>query len=299
MIVSHDRGFLNEVTTDIIEFDKRKLTYYKGNYDQYVKTSEDNVKNQMKVYHAYQDKRAHLMEFIDKFRANAKRASIVQSRIKAVEKMDLEAPDPIVVEQVWRFSIPNPEPLGRPIISVDDVTFDYSTVSEDGVKKPLSSYLLQGANFGVDMSSRIAILGANGAGKSTLLNIIMGKLEPIKGSCTRNGRLRIGHFTQHSADKFDLNMSAVENMLALFDDAEDQEMRSFLGRFQIQGVDAVKPMFLLSGGQKSRVAFASLAYQKPHVIIMDEPTNQYVTRPCGGLNARIVHETNPYACVAL
>jgi len=273
IIVSHDRGFLNEVCTDIIEFDKRKLNYYKGNYDQYVKTADDNVKNQMRNYHAYKDKRAHLMEFIDRFRANANRASVVQSRIKQVERMDLEAPDLIEVPPVWRFNIPNPEPLGRPIISVDDVSFDYATMSDDGVKKPLSSYLLQEANFGVDMSSRIGILGANGAGKSTLLNLIMGKLEPIKGSCTRNGRLRIGHFTQHSADKFDLQLSAVENMLALFDDAEDQEMRSFLGRFQIQGVDALKPMFLLSGGQKSRVAFASLAYQKPHVIVMDEPTN--------------------------
>ena len=90
---------------------------------------------------------------------------------------------------------------------------------------------------------------------------------------SRNGRLRIGHFTQHSADKFDLTLSSVENMMALFPHAGDQELRSFLGRFQIQGVDALKPMLLLSGGQKSRVAFASLAYQKPHVIIMDEPTN--------------------------
>jgi len=128
------------------------------------------------------------MEFIDRFRANANRASVVQSRIKQVERMDLEAPDLIEVPPVWRFNIPNPEPLGRPIISVDDVSFDYATMSDDGVKKPLSSYLLQEANFGVDMSSRIGILGANGAGKSTLLNLIMGKLEPIKGSCTRNGR---------------------------------------------------------------------------------------------------------------
>ena len=98
----------------------------------------------------------------------------------------------------------------------------------------------------------------------------MGRLTPTLGNCTINGRLRIGHFTQHSADKFDLQLSAVENMLNLFEDAEDQEMRSYLGKFQIQGVDAIKPMFLLSGGQKSRVAFASLAYLKPHVIVMDE-----------------------------
>ena len=103
-----------------------------------------------------------MMEFIEKFRANAKRATMVQSRIKAVEKMDLEAPEPIEVEQVWRFSIPNPEPLGRPIISVDDVTFDYTPVLDSGEKKPESDYLLQTVNFGVDLSSRIGILGANG-----------------------------------------------------------------------------------------------------------------------------------------
>ena len=109
--------------------------------------------------------------------------------------------------------------------------------------------------------------------QSTLLNLILGIIEPIKGSVSRNGRLRIGHFTQHSADKFDLQLSSVENMMQLFPGVGDQEMRSFVGRFQIQGTEALKPMFLLSGGQKSRVAFASLAYQKPHVIIMDEPTN--------------------------
>mmetsp|Transcript_30566 Transcript_30566/g.46819 ORF Transcript_30566/g.46819 Transcript_30566/m.46819 type:complete len:182 (-) Transcript_30566:162-707(-) len=101
----------------------------------------------------------------------------------------------------------------------------------------------------------------------------MDKIQPTRGSVSRNGRLRIGHFTQHSADKFDLQLSAVENMLQTFDEAQDQEMRSFLGRFQIQGNDALKPMLLLSGGQKSRVAFATLAYYRPHVIIMDEPTN--------------------------
>eukprot|EP00548_Thalassiothrix_antarctica_P001017 CAMPEP_0194132210 /NCGR_PEP_ID=MMETSP0152-20130528/2733_1 /TAXON_ID=1049557 /ORGANISM="Thalassiothrix antarctica, Strain L6-D1" /LENGTH=774 /DNA_ID=CAMNT_0038827181 /DNA_START=44 /DNA_END=2368 /DNA_ORIENTATION=- len=268
IVVSHDRGFLNEVCTDIIEFVHQRLTYYRGNYDTYVKTASEKIKNAMRVYQAYQDKRAHMMEFITKFRANAKRATMVQSRIKAVEKMDIGAPEPVEVETVWTFKIPNPEPIGRPIIAIDDVSFDY-----DKKKIDESEFLLQKINFGVDLTSRIGILGANGAGKSTLLNLIMGQLNPIYGNCTVNARLRIGHFTQHSADKFDLRLSAVENMLNLFEYAEDQEMRCFVGKFQIQGVDAIKPMFLLSGGQKSRVAFASLAYQKPHVIVMDEPTN--------------------------
>jgi ATP-binding cassette subfamily F protein 3 len=168
IVVSHDRGFLNEVCTDIIEFDKKKLTYYRGNYDSYVKARDEKIKNDMRVYHAYQDKRAHMMEFIEKFRANAKRATMVQSRIKAVEKMDAEAPEPIEVESVWRFSIPNPEPLGRPIISVDDVSFDYKPVLDDGTKKAQDAWLLQMVNFGVDLSSRIGILGANGCGKVRL-----------------------------------------------------------------------------------------------------------------------------------
>ena len=104
-------------------------------------------------------------------------------------------------------------------------------------------------------------------GKSTLLNLITDKLNPVNGSISRNGRLRIGVFTQHSADKFDLQLSAVENMLQLFPNAVDQEMRSFIGRFQIQGNEALKPMMMLSGGQKSRVAFAALAYQQPHVTL--------------------------------
>ena len=111
------------------------------------------------------------------------------------------------------------------------------------------------------------------AGKTTLLNLIMGKIRPIDGSVTVNGGLRVGHFTQHHTDNFDLGLSAVENMMNIFDSSEDQEMRSFLGRFQIQGNDALKPMGLLSGGQKSRVAFAALAYKKPHILVIDEGTN--------------------------
>jgi ATP-binding cassette, subfamily F, member 3 len=119
---------------------------------------------------------------------------------------------------------------------------------------------------------RIAILGANGQGKTTLLNLVMGKLKPLRGSVSVNSGLRIGHFTQHSSDNFDLQLSAVENLLNMFENAEDLEIRTFLGKFQIQGDDALKPMLLLSGGQKSRVAFAALAFKKPHVLIIDEGT---------------------------
>jgi ATP-binding cassette subfamily F protein 3 len=101
----------------------------------------------------------------------------------------------------------------------------------------------------------------------------MGKLRPTSGSLTINGGLRIGHFTQHHTDNFDFSLSAVENLLNMYKGSEDQEMRTFLGKFQIQGNDALKPMGLLSGGQKSRVAFSALAYKKPHVLVIDEGSN--------------------------
>ena len=140
MVVSHDRGFLNEVCTDIIVFKRRKLTYYRGNFDTYVKLRDENIRNNMRQYHAYQEKREHMMEFITKFRANAKRATMVQSRIKAVEKMDVDAPEAVEIDPVWRFSIPNSEPLGPPIIAVNDVFFDYKPVRPDGTNKPESEY---------------------------------------------------------------------------------------------------------------------------------------------------------------
>eukprot|EP00529_Nitzschia_sp_RCC80_P018120 CAMPEP_0113451672 /NCGR_PEP_ID=MMETSP0014_2-20120614/6457_1 /TAXON_ID=2857 /ORGANISM="Nitzschia sp." /LENGTH=827 /DNA_ID=CAMNT_0000343031 /DNA_START=3921 /DNA_END=6401 /DNA_ORIENTATION=- /assembly_acc=CAM_ASM_000159 len=268
VVVSHDRGFLNEVCTDIVEFKNLKLTYYRGNFDNYVKQRDENTRNSMRAYQAYKEKRDHMMEFIEKFRANAKRATMVQSRIKAVQKMDAEAPEQVEVDAVWRFSIPNSPPLGPPIIAVNDVTFDYNPEG-----KPKDQYLLQKVNFGVTLTSRIAILGANGQGKSTLLKLIMGQLRPVGGTVSLNSGLRIGYFTQHSGDNFDLKISALENMLNIFEDAEDQEMRSFLGKFQIQNNNALKPMMLLSGGQKSRVAFAALAYKKPHVLVIDEGSN--------------------------
>jgi ATP-binding cassette subfamily F protein 3 len=161
----------------------------------YVRLRDEQIRNSMRVYQAYQSKRAHMMEFINTFRgkllekiwrvratlvvfspatclkANAKRATMVQSRIKVVEKMDAEAPELVKADQVWRFSIPSSDPLGRPIISIDDASFDYSVTRKDGSKKPESEYLLQKVNFGVDLSSRIAILGANGQGTTPVSSI--------------------------------------------------------------------------------------------------------------------------------
>lgn len=159
---------MNSICTDIIEFKNKQLKYYRGGFDDYVKQRDEYIRNAMRAYQAYQVKREHMMEFIEKFRANAKRATMVQSRIKAVAKMDAEAPEAVEVDTVWRFSIPTSAPVSPPWIAINDVSFDYKPDNSDGTKKPTNEYLLQGVNFGVSADSRIAILGANGQGVSRI-----------------------------------------------------------------------------------------------------------------------------------
>ncbi len=303
LLVSHDRAFLNEVTTDIMDFKNKTLTYYRGNYDTFENVRTEKAKNQRRLYEANMAKRAHMQDFIDKFRYNANRAALVQSRIKALEK--LEVVEPPEEESTFRFHLPIPEPLGRPVINIERVTFGYpkreeikaaaaaaakkaeEVGGEDGEggdaaapvvpppptfppkKVELGKILFSDVDFGVDLETRIGIVGANGAGKSTLLNLILDKLRPTEGHIFRHHNLRLASFTQHHGDQFDLRLSAVENFEAMFPKSDTQELRGLVGRFGLSGNDAMKPMRFLSGGQKSRAAFALLAHRKPHIVILD------------------------------
>jgi ATP-binding cassette subfamily F protein 3 len=266
LLVSHDRAFLNEVCTDIILFDKLKLTYYRGNYDMYHATRKELEIVQQKQHEAQKTKIAHMQEFVDKFRFNAKRASLVQSRIKAIEKeIVVEA---VEEEEHFSFSFFDAGQLGRPIIQIEGVTFGFP--DKDGRQ---SNPLFRDVHLGIDQTSRVALVGPNGAGKSTLLNLIQNKLTPWEGIIRVNPQLRIGIFTQHHMDSFNLAISPLQNMMNIYPNATEADLRAHLGRYEVTGNDALKPMKFSSGGQKSRVAFASLTYGKPHIVIMDEPTN--------------------------
>ncbi|RYR06462.1 ABC transporter F family member 3 isoform X2 [Arachis ipaensis] len=233
IVVSHAREFLNTVVTDIIHLQAQKLTTYRGNYDTFEKTREEQIKNQQKALEANERSRSHMQSFIDKFRYNAKRASLVQSRIKALERMGHV--DEIINDPDYKFEFPTPDDRpGPPIISFSDASFGY----------PGGPILFKNLNFGIDLDSRIAMVGPNGIGKSTILKLIAGELNPSSGTVFRSAK-----------------------------GVPEQKLRAHLGSFGVTGNLALQPMYTLSGGQKSRVAFAKITFKKPHIILLDEPSN--------------------------
>jgi len=263
LIVSHDRAFLNEVAMDIIHQHSERLDYYKGaNFDSFYATKEERRKTAKREYEKQMGERAHLQAFIDKFRYNAAKSSEAQSRIKKLEKMPvLDAPE---AEYTVSFKFGDVEKLSPPIVQMSGVNFTYNA------NQPA---ILRNVDLDVQMDSRIGIVGPNGAGKTTALKLLIAALQPTSGLISQNPRLRIGFFAQHHVDALDLNMSAVGFMAAKYPGKNDEEYRRHLGAFGITGMTGLQKMELLSGGQKSRVAFAILSLQNPHILVLDEPSN--------------------------
>uniref|UniRef100_A0A6B2KZ86 ABC transporter domain-containing protein n=1 Tax=Arcella intermedia TaxID=1963864 RepID=A0A6B2KZ86_9EUKA len=261
LVISHDREFLNTVATDIIHFQEKKLAYYTGNYDTFEVTRTERLLNQKRAFESQTAQKAHIQKFIDKFRFNAKRASLVQSRLKKLSKM---APIPAVMEDPnFAFSFPTPDMLRPPVIQFTEVSFGY---------KP-EKILFPKLNFSFDMESRVALVGANGQGKSTILSLICDEVKPRSGYIFRNARMRIGKFSQHHVDQMPLDKTPIEFLQRDYPGKDLQTYRDMLGRYGISGDMVFQKNNSLSGGQKSRVAFAHIGMKQPHIIILDEPTN--------------------------
>ncbi|KAK1637064.1 ABC transporter [Colletotrichum phormii] len=262
LVVSHDRAFLNEIATDIIHQHSQRLDYYRGaNFESFYATREERKKTAKREYENQMAQRAHLQAFIDKFRYNAAKSSEAQSRIKKLEKMPvLEAPE---TEYSVSFKFPDVEKMSPPIIQMTGVTFGYTK----------ENILLRNVDLDVQLDSRIGIVGPNGAGKTTILKLLIGKLSASSGIISQNPRLRVGFFAQHHVDALDLTMSAVGFMAKEYPGRTDEEYRRQLGAFGITGTTGLQKMVVLSGGQKSRVAFACLALTNPHILVLDEPSN--------------------------
>ncbi|CAL8348198.1 unnamed protein product [Arctogadus glacialis] len=262
LVVSHDRNFLNAVVTDIIHLHTQRLDSYRGDYENFVKTKEDRLKNQQREYDAQFQYREHIQVFIDRFRYNANRAAQVQSKLKLLEKLPPLKPLEKETEVSLRFP-DNFEKLSPPILQLDEVEFYYTPERR----------LFTGLNVSADLESRICIVGENGAGKSTMLKLLMGELTPVNGVRQAHRNLKIGYFSQHHVDQLDLNVCSIELLLNKFPGHNEEEYRHQLGGYGITGELATRPVASLSGGQKSRVAFAQMTMPCPNFYILDEPTN--------------------------
>uniref|UniRef100_A0A6A7G2R9 ATPbinding cassette protein n=1 Tax=Hirondellea gigas TaxID=1518452 RepID=A0A6A7G2R9_9CRUS len=281
VIVSHDRTFLNDVCTDIIHIEDQKLKYYKGDYDTFEKVRLEKRKQQKTAFDKQQATIEHNEDFIRRFRANKKLASLAQSRVRLLAGMDRL--DDVKDDFKFRFRFPEPGPLKKDVLlSVDDMAFGY--YGDDR-----KTFLFENVNLKLKVGTVVGILGENGAGKSTLINLVLRKLEPVRGKMVLNNSANIGFFAQHATENLDMDASPVEFLKAQFPEAKHQEIYHKLGQFNLTRTCATQTIKLLSGGEKSRVSFAVLTWHHPHLLVMDEPTNHLDLDTIDGLITAIQH----------
>jgi ATP-binding cassette subfamily F protein 3 len=261
LLISHDRDLLNKCVDHILHVDKKQLTSYTGNYDTFERERAQRMYHQQKLHEKQQAQRASMQAFVDRFKAKASKAKQAQSRVKALEKMDIV--DAVIAEQSRSFIFPQPEEMPSPIFSMDKIDIGY----EKG------SPILNNVDERIDMDDRIALLGANGNGKSTLIKLIAGKLTEMKGEVYRASKLRIGYFSQHQAEEMDLNATPYQEMARCMKGEPEHKVRGKLGRFGFSKDLSDNKIKDLSGGEKSRLLFALMSHNAPHILLLDEPTN--------------------------
>lgn len=271
VFTSHSADFMDSVCTNIMDLTiHKKMVYYGGNYSIYVRTKSENEVNQMKAYHKQQEEIQHIKKFIASAGTYANLVKQAKSKQKIIDKMEAAGLiEPVVHPRALRFNFEDIRKLPPPIIAFSDVAFSYSGEQKD--------FLYQGLDFGIDMDSRVAIVGQNGTGKSTLLNLITGALQPVNGSVQRHAGLKLGKYSQHSADQLPYDKSAIEYLESRyhekFPNKDIQFWRQQLGRFGLSGAHQTSAIRTLSDGLRNRVVFSQLAMENPHVLLLDEPTN--------------------------
>ena len=260
LMTSHDREFMNRVVTRIAEIDGGEITSYSGNYDFYERERAIRETNNEAAYARQQAMLAKEQRFIDRFSAHAAKAAQVQSRIKALDKIEkIELPKK---RQVVRFDFRRPPRSGDEVATLEGVTKAYGRrVVHDGL------------SFRIRRGERWCVMGKNGAGKTTLLRMVAGVLPPDAGSVRLGASLKLGYFAQQSLDVIDPDLTVWEQMQRDFPRETVGALRGLLGAFQFSGDDVEKKVRALSGGEKSRLVMARMLLEPPNFLVLDEPTN--------------------------
>lgn len=260
IVISHDQTFLDNTVGHILHVEQQKITLYTGNYQQFIRTRHERMAQQQQAFEKQEATKAHLDDFIRRFRAKASKAKQAQSRIKQLERM--AELSPMMADNPFSFRFYEPANMSSPLIELTDADIGYSDTP-----------LLYNANVQVTPDTRIGLLGMNGAGKSTLIKALVGELGVLKGSYNVSDTLKLGYFNQHQMDILDPKATPIEMLRRLAGKTSDAMLRSFLGSFDFRGdrIDTISELF--SGGERARLTLALIVWQRPNVLVLDEPTN--------------------------
>lgn len=260
LVISHDRYLLNSVVDRIYHLSHGTLKLYNGNYDFYEKSQKEQMMQQEAFAKKQEAAREHVQSFIDRFRAKASKAKMVQSRIKMLEKF--EPLSVIKGESNVKLSFPIAEDVSPPMITMEKASVGYG---EKVVLKDLDTR--------IDPDDRIALLGRNGNGKTTFANLIAGYLKQMQGDVVHHPKLKVGYFHQHQIDSMEGDVTAHDHLARHMPGAKPEAVRAQLGRFGIVKDMATTKVKSLSGGEKARLNLAVISSLKPNILILDEPTN--------------------------
>ncbi|RXR04297.1 ABC-F family ATP-binding cassette domain-containing protein [Pseudoxanthomonas composti] len=261
LLISHDREFLDNVATHTLHLHGGGAKLYVGGYTDFERQRTEHLRQQQIQHEKAEAERAHLQSFIDRFKAQASKASQAQSRIKRLAKM--AGTEAVRAEREFRIEFAAPARLPYSLIRLNHVEAGYG---EDAV-------ILHEVGFGLEAGDRIGLLGPNGAGKSTLVKTLVGELAPVRGERSAHPDLCIGYFAQHTVESLHEGQSPIDHFREISPDASTQSFRDFLGKWNFPGDRAFEVVDGFSGGERARLALALIAWQQPNVLLLDEPTN--------------------------
>jgi ATP-binding cassette subfamily F protein 3 len=260
LLISHDRDFLDAVVDHVAHLEQRKLTLYRGGYSAFERTRAERLAQQQQAFEKQQAQRAHMENFIRRFKAQATKARQAQSRIKALERLEELAP--AHVDSPFDFRFREADKVSSPLLGISEGQLGY-----DG------RAVLEKVKLQLTPGARIGLLGPNGAGKSTLIKTLSGDLPPVAGELARGENLVVGYFAQHQLDALDPKASPLLHLQRIAPGEREQTLRDFLGGFDFRGPRCDEAVDNFSGGEKARLALALIAWGKPNLLLLDEPTN--------------------------
>ena len=260
ILISHDRDFLDAIVNHIAHIEQQTLTLYRGGYSDFERQRAEKLALQQALFEKQQRKVSHLQSYIDRFRVQATKARQAQSRIKALERMEMISAAHVDSQFNFEFRVPLAAP--DPLLVLDEMAVGYQGVA-----------LIKDIVLAIRPGERIGLLGRNGAGKTTLIKLLAKELAPLSGKRVEGKDLNIGYFAQHQLEQLRLDESPLQHMMKLDPLTREQEHLNFLGGFDFKGDMARSPCLNFSGGEKSRLALALLIWTRPNLLLLDEPTN--------------------------